>query len=337
VTLRKKTSASETSKPTNADTKKKKKICFVAGRPSHGYGSHEHNAGCMLLAKCLNESGLPVEAVVHKNGWPKDASFFDGADAIVMYCDGGGRQFANKNLDQINALANKGVGIGCLHYGVETVKGAPGDRFLQWTGGYFEAHWSVNPHWTAEYKKLPNHPSTIAACDFFTVPTATFRVLYCFVVIRHDTRRVVHFNVTEHPTAQWTGQQIANAFPYVEAPRFRLRDNDGIYGEEFKRRVRSIGIEEVKTAVRSPWQNPYAERVIGSIRRECLDHMIVLNEDHLRRILADYLEYNNIHRAHLGLDGYTPWGRNTEPPDNDSVRSIPFLGGLHHRYTRQAA
>jgi putative transposase len=105
---------------------------------------------------------------------------------------------------------------------------------------------------------LANHAHDIAACDFFTMPTATFRVLYCFVVIRHDTRRIVHFNVTEHPTAAWTGQQIVNAFPYDEAPRYLLRDNDGIYGEEFLRRVKSLDIEEVKTAVRSPWQNPYA-------------------------------------------------------------------------------
>jgi putative membrane-bound dehydrogenase-like protein len=152
-------SSSKTATRTAADGKKKK-ICFVAGNKSHGYGSHEHKAGCMLLAKCLNESGLPVEAVVHTNGWPKDASFFDGADAVVMYCDGGGRHFANAHLDQINALANKGVGIGCIHYGVETLKGQPGDRFMQWTGGYFEPHWSVNPHWTAEYEKLPEHSIT---------------------------------------------------------------------------------------------------------------------------------------------------------------------------------
>ena len=184
---------------------------------------------------------------------------------------------------------------------------------------------------------LANHAQDIAACDFFTVPTATFRMLYCFVVICHDSRRVVHFNVTNHPTARWTAQQIVSAFPYEESPRYLLCDNDGIYGEEFQRRVQSMGIEEVRTAVRSPWQNPYAERVIGSIRRECLDHMIVLNEDHLRRVLAEYFEYYNVHRAHQGLDGDTPYGRNKEPPDDGPVRSIPFLGGLHHRYTRQAA
>jgi putative transposase len=184
---------------------------------------------------------------------------------------------------------------------------------------------------------LANHAQDIAAIDFFTMPTATFRVLYCFVVIRHDSRRVVHFNVTEHPTAVWTGQQIANAFPYDEAPRFLLRDNDGVYGDEFSSRVESMNIDEVKTAYRSPWQNPYAERVISSIRRECLDHMIILSEDHLRRVLAQYFEYYHVHRAHQGLDGDAPLGRKREPLDDGPVRSIPFLGGLHHRYTRQAA
>ena len=112
---------------------------------------------------------------------------------------------------------------------------------------------------------------------------------------------------------------------------------DGIYGEEFSDRVESLDIDEVKTAVRSPWQNPYAERVIGSIRRECLDHMIILNERHLYRVLAEYLEYYNAHRAHQGLDGDAPLGRNKEPPDFGPVEAIPFLGGLHHRYTRKVA
>ena len=184
---------------------------------------------------------------------------------------------------------------------------------------------------------LANHATDIAACDFFTVPTVNFRVLYCFVVIHHATRRVVHFNVTEYPTAQWTGKQIVNAFPYDTAPRYLLRDNDGIYSEEFSDRVESLDINEVATAYRSPWQNPYAERVIGSIRRECLGHMIILNERHLHRVLAEYLEYYNAHRAHLGLNGYTPLGLTREPPDDGPIKAIPFLGGLYHRYTRRAA
>ncbi len=131
--------------------------------------------------------------------------------------------------------------------------------------------------------------------------------------------------------------QIVNAFPDDETPKYLLRDNDSIYGTEFVRRVTSLGMEEVRTAFQAPWQNPYAERVIGSIRRECLDHMIILNEDHLRRILSEYFTYYNAHRAHQGLDGDTPCGRNKEPSDLGPVQAIPFLGGLHHRYTRCAA
>ena len=145
---------------------------------------------------------------------------------------------------------------------------------------------------------LDNHVPDIAACDFFTVPTVTFRVLYVFIVLRHDRRQVVHFNVTDHPYAEWAAQQIINAFPYEEAPRFLIRDRDGIYGDYFTKRVEGMGIEEVPIAPRSPWQNPYCERLIGSIRRECLDHMIILNEDHLRRILKSYFEYyHNSRRA----------------------------------------
>ena len=132
---------------------------------------------------------------------------------------------------------------------------------------------------------------TYAKADFFVVPTAGFRLLCCFIILLHDRRRVVHFNVTEHPTAAWTAQQMAEAFPEETAPRFLIRDRDCIYGDEFCRRVVGMGIEEVVTAPRSPFQNPYAERLIGSIRRECLDHLIVINEDHLRRILREYFDY----------------------------------------------
>jgi hypothetical protein len=138
----------------------KKKILFIAGAPSHGYAQHEHNAGCMFLAKCLNESGLPVEATVTNNGWPKDPKIFDGVSAVVMYCDGGDGHPANKHLDELEALAKKGVGIGAIHYGVEVPKGASGDHFLNWLGGYFETDWSVNPTWMAEYKSLPQHAVT---------------------------------------------------------------------------------------------------------------------------------------------------------------------------------
>src|SRR3989441_9943568 len=141
---------------------------------------------------------------------------------------------------------------------------------------------------------LRNHLRTTAACDFFVVPTATFRLLFCFVILSHDRRRILHFNVTAHPTAACTAQQIREAFPGdgIE-PRYLLRDRDGAYGDEFRWVVRAIGIREILIAPQSPWQNPYAERVIGSIRRECLDHLIVLSEDHLRRILREYVRYYN--------------------------------------------
>ena len=184
---------------------------------------------------------------------------------------------------------------------------------------------------------LDNHVHDIAACDFFTVPTATFRVLYVFVILRHDRREVVHFNVTTNPHAVWAGQQIVNAFPWETAPRFLIRDNDGIYGSDFTERVEDMGIEEVPIAPRSPWQNPYCERIFGSIRRECLDHVIVLNERHLKRILTDYFDYYHNDRAHLSLDRNAPMPREVEPPSEGEVVSIPMVGGLHHRYTRCAA
>ncbi|MHC4399456.1 MAG: integrase core domain-containing protein [Planctomycetota bacterium] len=183
---------------------------------------------------------------------------------------------------------------------------------------------------------LDNHVPDIAACDFFTVPTATFRVLYCFVVLRHDRRRVVHFNVTASPSAQWTAQQITEAFPFDQAPRFLIRDNDGIYGEFFTDHMEHMNIEEVPIASRSPWQNPYCERVIGSIRWECLDHVIVLNERHLYRILTDYFDYYHNSRPHLSLDCNSPVPREVEPPSQGEVISIRQVGGLHHRYLRAA-
>ena len=135
-----------------------KKIVFVAGRPSHAYGDHEHNAGCMLLAKELKSAMPQYETVVQQNGWPQDESIFEGADCIVMYCDGGSGHLAIPHLEKVDALAKQGVGIVCIHYGVEVPAGKVGDKFLEWIGGYFEMNWSVNPHWTAKFEKLPDHP-----------------------------------------------------------------------------------------------------------------------------------------------------------------------------------
>ena len=136
---------------------------------------------------------------------------------------------------------------------------------------------------------LDNHVKDLVSVDFFTLLTATFRVL--FIVLRHDRRRIAHFNATDRPSAEWTAQQIVDAFPWESAPRFMLRERDGVYDRYFSQRVAGIGVDEVRTSPRSPWQNPYVERLIGSIRRECLDHVIVLDERHLRRILREYVDY----------------------------------------------
>jgi transposase InsO family protein len=184
---------------------------------------------------------------------------------------------------------------------------------------------------------LKNHATAIASIDFFTVPTATFRVLYVFLVLCHERRRVVHFNVTDFPTAQWTGRQLVQAFPWDTAPRFLLRDRDAIYGSEFLQSVSNLGVEDVRTSPRSPWQNPYVERLIGSIRRECFDHVVILNEKHLRRVLREYLGYYSKARTHLGLGKDCPEARAVEPPEAGQVVAFPQVGGLHHRYTRRAA
>ena len=184
---------------------------------------------------------------------------------------------------------------------------------------------------------LDNHVGNLVSVDFFTVSTVTFKVLFVFVVLAHDRRRIVHFNVTASPTAKWTGQQIVEAFPWNTAPRYLLRDRDGTYGLEFSGRVQAMGIREVKTAPRSPWQNPFVERLIGTLRRDCLDHVVVLNENHLRRLVRRYLAYYHGFRTHLSLGKDTPEPRPVEPPDQGNIVEIPMVGGLHHRYARLAA
>ena len=184
---------------------------------------------------------------------------------------------------------------------------------------------------------LTNHLAQTAAIDFFIVPTATFRVLFVFVVLSHERRRVVHFGVTEHPTEEWTMQQMREAFPWAEAPRYLLRDRDAIYGRDFADITRDVGLEEVLTAPRSPWQNPFVERLVGSIRRECLDQVIVWNERSLRRTLQRYFAYYQRSRTHLALGKDSPEPRAVEPPERGCVVAIPQVGGLHHRYQRCAA
>jgi putative transposase len=184
---------------------------------------------------------------------------------------------------------------------------------------------------------LANHIRDLVSIDFFTVPTARLRVLFVLVVLAHHRRRVVHFNVTEHPTAVWTAQQIVAAFPDDSAPANLLRDRDQVYGHQFRHRVKRMQIEEVLTAPRSPWQNPFAERLIGSIRRECLNHVLVLGERHLRRILTRYVTYYHQARTHLALDKDAPDLRPIELPTAGKIVEVPEVGGLHHRYLRQAA
>jgi transposase InsO family protein len=177
----------------------------------------------------------------------------------------------------------------------------------------------------------------MASMDFFTVPTATFRVLFVFIVLSHDRRRVLHFNVTDHPTEEWTAQQMREAFPWDEAPKYLIRDRDAIFGGEFVAMMKGMGIEEVVTAPRSPWQNPYVERLIGSIRRECLDHVIVWNQRSLRRTLRSYFHYYEKSRTHLALAKDAPDPRAVDRPENGRIVAIPQVGGLHHRYQRRAA
>src|SRR6266850_4762019 len=184
---------------------------------------------------------------------------------------------------------------------------------------------------------LTNHVTSLVSMDFFTVPTLTGRVLFVLVLLTHHRRRIVHLAVTEHPTAAWTAQQIIEAFPNDTAPRWLLRDRDAIYGDVFRRRVAGMGIRDVITSPSSPWQNPYAERLIGSLRRECLDHVIVLGERHLRRLLTAYLAYYHGARTHLALEKDAPMTRRVQTPTEGPVVEFPEVGGLHHRSERRAA
>ncbi len=184
---------------------------------------------------------------------------------------------------------------------------------------------------------LENHVQQIVATDFLVVRTVSFRLLFVFVVVGHHRRHAVHFNVTAQPTAEWTARQIAEAFPWDSAPRYLLHDRDCIYGAAFQQRVGAMGILEVQTAPRSPWQNPYAERFIGSLRRECLDHIIILNESSLKRILKTYFQYYEHSRTHLSLEKDAPVSRSVQLPELGRVIELPQVGGLHHRYERRAA
>ncbi len=184
------------------------------------------------------------------------------------------------------------------------------------------------------------HREVLAGMDFFTVPTATFRVLYVWFVIHHDRRRILHFNVTEHPTGSWVSQQLRESFPYDTVPSYLLFDRDSIFAGKVIATVEALGIESRRIAYRSPWQNGVAERWIGSCRRELLDRVIVLHAGHLRRLLREYVAYYTRDRCHLGLEKDAPEPRSTQPRPSRRARvvSLPRVGGLHHRYLwREAA
>jgi transposase InsO family protein len=179
---------------------------------------------------------------------------------------------------------------------------------------------------------IDNHAEGIASMDLFVVPTIAFQLLYAFLVLGHKRRQLLWFAVTRNPTTEWLAHQITEAFPWNTAPKYLVRDNDRAFGAAFKARVRAMGIRDRPTSFRSPWQNGHVERLIGSIRRECTDHMIVFNEEHLRRILSKYASYYNEVRTHLVLDKDAPCRRPVERFGD--IIAQPILGGLHHRYAR---
>jgi transposase InsO family protein len=182
---------------------------------------------------------------------------------------------------------------------------------------------------------LTNHASQIMAADLFVVPTVTFRLLFVLVILAHDRRRIIHVDVTAHPTASWIAQQLRNAFLADLAPRYLVHDRDGVFAA-VATTLAGMHIEAVRTAPRSPWQNAYVERLIGSIRRECLDHLIVVNEVGLRRVLASYIAYDNRSRTHLALAKDSPVPRPVQSPSAGRIVATPEVGGLHHRYDRLA-
>jgi hypothetical protein len=177
-----------------------------------------------------------------------------------------------------------------------------------------------------------NHAEGIASIDLFVVPTISFRLLYGLLILKHDRRRILWIDVTAHPTAEWIARQVNEAWGWDSAPQYLIRDRDGVYGEVFTRRLRAMGIRDRPTAPRSPWQNGHTERLIGSIRRECLDHLVIFGERHLRHVLRCYTEYYNAARTHLSLAKDAPISRTVQ--DVGSIVPLPILGGLHHHYVR---
>ncbi len=186
---------------------------------------------------------------------------------------------------------------------------------------------------------LRNHKDVIAGMDFFVVPTVRFRLLYVWFAIDHGRRRILHFNVTANPSARWVIQQLRETFPNEPTHQYMIYDNDSIFSSAVTHAIKGFEIDPKRTAFRSPWQNGTAERLVGSVRRELLDHVVVLNEDHLRRLLREYVDYYNDERVHTSI-GDAPDGRPVESRPSEYSKVIGFLrvGGLHHRYAwREAA
>jgi transposase InsO family protein len=182
---------------------------------------------------------------------------------------------------------------------------------------------------------LKNHSSEIISLDFFVVPTMTFKLLRVLVFLSHERRKIIHFNVTEHPTSEWASQQLRNAFYDEGTLKFLIRDRDKKFGNSFIRTLSDLSIRSILAAYRSPWQNGYVERLIGSIRRECLDHLIIMSEGHLRRILQSYVHYYNAQRTHLGINKDAPDPREVQA--EGEIDNVAVVNGLHHYYFRKAA
>jgi transposase InsO family protein len=186
-------------------------------------------------------------------------------------------------------------------------------------------------------KFLQNHAKESISLDFFVVPTAAFRVLFVLLILSNDRRNIIHFNVTSNPTAHWTARQLLESCGFEETPKYVIRDRDAIYGKVFNRQANVLTIKEIVTVPRSPWQNAYVERIIRSVGRECVDHVIVLGERHLKRVLSDYVDYYNNTRTHLSLTKDAPKSRERQKIDDGNIVSIRRVGGLHHEYRRVAA
>ena len=200
------------------------------------------------------------------------------------------------------------------------------ETLVRWHRAGFRCYW----RWKS--RSLGGRPPDIAAMDLFVVPTIGFDMLYALLIVRLDRRQLVWINVTQHPTADWIARQLTEAFPWNEVPRYLVRDRDQVYGTIVTRRLRAMGIRDKPIAPGSPWQNGFAERLIGSIPRECLDHFVVWGEAHLRRILQSYIRYYNNTRTHRSLDKDAPVSRPVQR--NGSINSYAVLGGLHHQYLR---